>query len=121
MKKISKRVCPVYASAKAGSYREKRRAPRYKLFLPVSVLCSDGTVEGYTENIGSHGALIQSLKGMPALGERCRIEFFLENRVEAQANVIRVDPELKRFAVEIDQFVENGTFLLAFLLSASIT
>ena len=97
---------------------ERRRHPRRELCAAIVLHCSGGVVEGYTENMGYAGALVQSLAGMPVLGERCDIGLDLPlGTVRTRGHVVRVDPANHRFAVEFEHVDSNGELLLAALIT----
>ena len=106
------------SAAPAAVTGERRRHPRRELCAAIMMHCSGGTIEGYTENMGYAGALVQSLAGMPVLGEPCDIELDLPlGTVRTRGRVVRVDPADRRFAVEFEHVDSNGELLLAALIT----
>jgi hypothetical protein len=103
-----------------GVPNERRRHPRSELYAPVVMRTSVGVIEGYTENLGYAGALVQSLTGMPVLGEPCEIDLDLPlGCVRTRGRVVRIDPAERRFAVEFEHVDSNGELLLAALITTA--
>jgi hypothetical protein len=98
---------------------ERRRHPRQDVCASVIVRCADTVIEGFTENLSYSGVLIQSLTGMPAAGEACRLEIDLPlGTVLGRGRVARLDQDERKFAVDIEHVDQNGHLLLAALVTA---
>lgn len=97
---------------------ERRRHERIEVCAPVTVHRGEDVVEGFTENLSYSGILVQSLYGLPEVGEEADFEIELPlGRVRARGRISRVDAEQRQFAAELVQLQENAQLLLVALVS----
>jgi hypothetical protein len=85
--------------------------------VPVGVRCSLGWVEGYTEELDDAEILVQSLGGLPVLGELCEVRIDLSpTPVRGRARVAAVDAAAGTYRLALTHLDHNGRVLLAALL-----
>src|SRR4051794_40616187 len=97
---------------------ERRRHPRREICAPVTVCCGEELIEGYSENLSYTGVLIQSLSGMPGVGDACELSILMDDgAVEARGRVVRANLRERTFAVDLEHVDVNGHLLLAALVS----
>jgi hypothetical protein len=90
------------------------------VLIPVAVHCSAGVVEGYTEQLADDAIDVQSLGGMPILGEGCQVAVNLPaGSLRARAVVAALDAAAQTFRLELKHLDENGRLLLARLVMAA--
>lgn len=106
-------------TARSSAVTEDRRAsPRCSATVPVALHGESGVLEGYTINLGAHGALIHSGR-LPAVEEAADLAMLLPGgRVVARVRITRVELQQGRFAVEFLHMFQNGHLVLEYLDAA---
>ena len=90
---------------------DRRSCPRRSMAAPIAARFPWGVVNGTTVNLSYSGMLVQSQESMPVLGEVCEMALDLANGlVHARARVARIEPERRRFAVEVTH-IGRGSYL----------
>lgn len=101
----------------AASRQERRRTPRHPIRAPIRVTIEDEVLHGVTDNFSYNGVLVQTREPLPPLGTMCAFSLDLPlGSVEAHAKVVRHDPGVPAFALDITRIDKNGQLLLVALI-----
>ena len=102
---------------KLAADANRRRHPRQLVCAPATVRCGEEIIEGFTDNLSYSGLLIQSLTGVPSVGDECLVVLDLPmGSVEARGCVVRLDRHERKFAVDLTHVDKNGEVLLVAVL-----
>jgi hypothetical protein len=95
----------------------RRRHQRQLVCVPATIRSGETVIEGFTDNISYSGLLVQSLTGIPTVGQECQVDLYLPmGQVAARGKVVRVDRSSGRFAVDLEHLDKNGELLLVAML-----
>lgn len=95
----------------------RRRHQRQMLCVPATIRIGEAIIEGFTDNLSYSGLLVQSLTGIPSVGQECQVELYLPmGQVAARGKVVRVERSSGRFAVDLEHLDKNGELLLVAML-----
>ena len=95
----------------------RRRHQRQLVCVPATVRSGETVIEGFTDNISYSGLLLQSLTGIPSVGQECQVDLYLPmGQVTARGKIVRVDRSSGRFAVDLEHLDKNGELLLVAML-----
>jgi hypothetical protein len=96
----------------------RQQAISTDLLAPVLVRCSCGWLACFTESLSDTWVRIQSLEGLPALGEKCKMVFELvDGKVEARGSVLQINGNLRQYTMELTHLDTNGELLLDHLIN----
>jgi hypothetical protein len=95
----------------------RRRHQRQMLCVPATIRTGESVIEGFTDNLSYSGLLVQSLTGIPTVGQECQVDLYLPmGQVAARGKIVRVDRSSGRFAVDLEHLDKNGELLLVAML-----
>jgi len=95
----------------------RRRHQRQMLCVPATIRTGEVVIEGFTDNLSYSGLLVQSLTGIPTIGQECQVDLYLPmGQVAARGKIVRVDRSSGRFAVDLEHLDKNGELLLVAML-----
>ena len=95
----------------------RRRHQRQMLCVPATIRIGDVVIEGFTDNLSYSGLLVQSLTGIPTVGQECQVDLYLPmGQVAARGKIVRVERSSGRFAVDLEHVDKNGELLLVAML-----
>ena len=95
----------------------RRRHQRQLLCVPATIRSGETVIEGFTDNLSYSGLLVQSLTGIPTIGQECQVDLYLPmGQVTARGKIVRVERSSGRFAVDLEHLDKNGELLLVAML-----